>query len=707
MYSQRHKKGALNLPSLKCILLTLFLISFKTALGQEVSFLERSQVTNEGLYFWYPNGKKAFHYAANISPRGDCFTIVNGYIFFGWYKGGMRKRDLMLSRKRIGSGQWVTVQLPHKNTLIGPKVDGWGDSHNTISVGVSKTDGTIHVFYDHHNDPLKYIVSKQNTAFVEDDAFNINIFEPTRGYLAEGQNITITYPKVTENAQGDLIVNYRKGSAVGGNEMVHVYNSKTSTWSRSRMVIRGSGLPQVPVAERNYAYAPSPVLAGGNIYYGFSVRWARKKEEGILNEGVYVANCGPTMTSNWIDVNGQERTLPVQDYSPFLIDDPESLNGKGSSGGPSLAVSDRGDIHISYRSRGRDSQYYYTYVRKAGETEFTKHTGISKTGVAYGNRIYHVSISKSTGTITIQSTEAGTFSYRDDLVYQTNEVLGSSAVRIVDGKLVVIVEDRSNTNTDAQGIFSFVFQIGEDDGNPDPNPTPSPEPETPIITGKWYNLRNVETGRYMDANETALVTAVTFEGVDKEWHFVKTGDYYNIESRKQSGNGRGILRGVGLDNTVRVTNFDAPKADIDKQWTIEETNDGYYRFKLKSSQKYAVNSQENTVVMEDVDGNSGKWNLEEVGVAKQVLSLEEATPILENILAIYPNPATNNFTIALQGNLTGKLIISDMLGKQVYKAPIKTPKITLETGSIIKQGIYIVSIITPKGQAYYKKLVIR
>ena len=143
------------------LLLTACLFTSGTAWSQ-VTFLEESTITTEGLYFWYADGSKAYHYAASISPRGDGMTVVNGYIFFGWYKGG-----------------WVTVQLPHKNTLIQPG-NRWGDSHNTISVGVSKIDGTIHIFYDHHNTPLQYIVSKKNKAFAPDSAFILHAFAPTR-----------------------------------------------------------------------------------------------------------------------------------------------------------------------------------------------------------------------------------------------------------------------------------------------------------------------------------------------------------------------------------------------------------------------------------------------------------------------------------------------------------------------------------------------
>lgn len=680
------------------ILLTILSVLFLSSAFAQVEFLERSTVTNDGLYFWYPNEKKAYHYNPNISPRGDCFTVVNGYIFFGWYKGGMRNRNLMISRKRIGSGNWVTVQLPHKNTLIGPQKE-WGDSHNTISVGVSKTDGTIHIFYDHHNDPLKYIVSKKDAAFVADGDFKIGLFNKTRGYLAEGQNITITYPKVTENDQGDLIVNYRKGSAVGGNEMVHVYDSKTSTWSRSRMVLRGSGLPQVQVEDRNYAYAPPPVLAGGNLYYGFSVRWARKKDDGVLNEGVYVAQCGPTMTSKWRNVKDEAYSIPVQDYSPFLIDLPATKNGAGSSGGPSLAVSDRGDIHMAFRSRGKNaSDYYYTYVKKANSNEFEIINGVSKVGIAYGDRIYNTKIAKATGVITIESTEAGTFNYSTDLVYETGNVLGNSVVRIVDGKLVVVAEDRANKSTDSQPIRCYVFQLGE------------VEQEAQVdLSDGWYKIKNLETGRYLRSmGGNSIIAGSVSTGNDKQWQFIKSGDYYNIDSRT-TADGSGILRAV--QNDIIGTRRAAPRADVDKVWKLNEVASptGAYRIELRDTGRYIYNETTDgnkLVQLSTKVGDRSKWFLEKVGTSSKIAGAKNNVKDASSVL-VYPNPAKSTINIKLKGMNSAKVQIIDMLGKLVYSAStIGDDTLTLTKSNGLVSGLYLIQVTTSKGELFNEKLLV-
>ncbi|WP_016956569.1 BNR-4 repeat-containing protein [Catenovulum agarivorans] len=509
---------------LKCSALTLSAALAALASSNQslaaVSLIEEAQITDQGLYFWYPNDAKAYHYAANISPRGDCLTVVNGFAYFGWFKGGMNNRKLMLSRKRIGSGEWVSVEFPHKNTFI--ENTNWGDSHRTIALSVSEKDGTIHILFDHHNDPLNYIVSKKNLAFASDELFSkLTNFHNKREYLAEGQNVRITYPTLVENADGDIVVHYRKGSAVGGNEMVHVYNGES--WTRAKQVTRGSGLPYVAVEDRNYAYGKA-AFGNGDVYYTWSVRWAAKKADGILNEGVYLAKTGPTMTDEWEDLNGVKHPLPIQDYSPFLIDVPATPGGTGSSSGPGISVSDDGGIHLTYRGRTSNTDYHYTYSRKAGEQSFTKHVGKTLEGLPYEDKLYRA-IASSSGLITISSTVVGSIDDKPEFTLQTPYKFGNSIARIDNGRLVLIAEDRT-VQTDSQNLFSYIFDLT--DGEPLPpigpigpvDPTPIEPPEqsnqAPVVTFPQEHMDLVVgyQNLYLDIAASASVSGATITQVE-------------------------------------------------------------------------------------------------------------------------------------------------------------------------------------------------
>lgn len=440
-------------PVALCLLALLLPGPASSAAAEGVRLIDQSVVTDEGLYFWYPNGKKAYHYAPNISPRGDCFAVAGGHVFFGWYRGGMTERDLMISRKKIGSGEWVTVQLPHKNTLIG-RAASWGESHNTIAVDVSTKDGTIHIFYDHHNDPLKYIVSKPGGAFAPDEDFTIDLFEPTRGYLAKGEPIRITYPHVTKIGDGELLVNYRRGSAIGGNEIMHRYNG--STWSRALQVTRGAA-PHIPDDMRNYAYGSAPVAVGDDVYYAFSVRWKRQKADGRANQGLYLAKWDVNETGTWEDPWGKKHKLPIEDYAPFQVADPPTDNQRGIGRGPQLTVSEAGAVAINFSGNGPAERNKYVVTRAPGERRFTVTPGSARLGDFWGERLY--SVQRSKGRITLQSRRVNDPSWTDELSLETGITFGNAVTEVKDGVLVMIAEDRTIPNTDKQKIHCFVFEL--------------------------------------------------------------------------------------------------------------------------------------------------------------------------------------------------------------------------------------------------------
>jgi hypothetical protein len=116
------------------LVLALFLIAnfFPEESIAQVTFLESSKVTDEALYFWKADDPKPFHYGQSINPHGNCMKVSNGFVFYTWYRGGWADRTLMISRKKIGEGNWVHVALPAKMSLV----SGKGDTHLTTNVGV-------------------------------------------------------------------------------------------------------------------------------------------------------------------------------------------------------------------------------------------------------------------------------------------------------------------------------------------------------------------------------------------------------------------------------------------------------------------------------------------------------------------------------------------------------------------------------------------
>ncbi|WP_309027299.1 BNR-4 repeat-containing protein [Pelagicoccus enzymogenes] len=413
-----------------------------------VALNESTTVTDDALFFWKADDPKPYHYGAAINPHGNCVKVVNGYVFYTWYRGGFSDRALMVSRKKIGEGDWVHVELPGKLSLVGGK----GDTHLTTNIGVCPIDGTIHIMYDHHNEDLNYIVSAKNVAFAPDAEFTAANFLPQRDYLVPGKKVTgVTYPKLINNDQGELFFERRLGSAVGGNMMISYYDG--NAWSDEKMIIQGTGA-DVTQGERNYAYG-APYLLNGDFHYVYSVRWAESPTR--INEGVYIVNLGPRMDGAATTIDGKSYDLPIIDHAPFLIADPRSVpTTEGWSGGPQAAVSPKNDLYLRVNPKGTDD---FTYLRTAGESEFSVFRAKGAIGEFYGNRMYKVNTNG--GKLSVQSTLAGELDWRTDFAIDTGINVQKSQVQMEDGKIVAVFAEKEAS--DEVTIHCYVFDINKTD----------------------------------------------------------------------------------------------------------------------------------------------------------------------------------------------------------------------------------------------------
>ena len=428
----------------------LFLTVFFTNsfFAQHIKLLENNIVTNDAFYFWKADDPQPYHYAAAINPHGNCAKVSNGYVFYTWYRGGWADRTLMISRKKIGEGNWVHVALPAKLSLVGGK----GDTHLTTNVGICPIDGTVHLMFDHHNEELNYIKSKKNIAYAPDSEFKAANFLPQQDYLIPGKVVDgVTYPDLFTNNQGEMYFERRLGAAVGGSIIMTYYNG--DVWSPETTIIQGTG-NAVSQGERNFAYGEA-ALINGKFYYTYSVRWAESPTE--ANEGIYLMELGSRMDSKATTVGGKSYDLPIIDHKPFLIADPRSVPDEyGWGGGPQVAISPKNDIYLYVKPRGTLGA---SYLKKAEETTFTKNNDNSALGIFYGNRMYKF-ITNGEDLI-INSCLAGTYNWREDFRMEVGSKFRKS-IKIMDNGTIVAIYG-GNENSDKTSIHCYVFKIEKSD----------------------------------------------------------------------------------------------------------------------------------------------------------------------------------------------------------------------------------------------------
>ena len=224
-----------------------------------------------------------------------------------------------------------------------------------------------------------------------------------------------------------------------------------------------------------------------------------------------------------------------------------------------------------------------------------------------------------------------------------------------------------------------------------------------------FRLRNVATGQFLtDAGSSATAVSMTNSGepTNTHWTFVESGSYFNIDSETL-----GILRAPGANGpggayVVVSTTKAAPASDTDKTWTIHHNEtDDTYRFESRTAGRFLYHNADGSVThsIASADDDRSKW---EAIPTSQSLSVSDN--LLDNAsLKVYPNPAKNNFTIALSNISEADVIIYNTFGKVVYKEKTNTGDIKFDNNNNLTPGIYLIKAISGDGKVYHTKLIIR
>jgi hypothetical protein len=210
------------------ILLSL-IIPFSSAAGIKVkktgdTVIESNALTIDGNFGQAINGK-AF--------QQDAMATHNGFQYAGYYNA---QRFVCIARRKLPGSVWEILELKDYHFKS-------NDAHNTISIGICPEDGTIHIAFDHHNDPLHYRVSKKYVASNPGEVkWEASIFGAVTSELEKGNSIVITYPRFWQTPDGGLQFCYRRGGSGNGDRMLVDYDPATGNWKNTRQIDSGKGM---------------------------------------------------------------------------------------------------------------------------------------------------------------------------------------------------------------------------------------------------------------------------------------------------------------------------------------------------------------------------------------------------------------------------------------------------------------------------------
>lgn len=163
----------------------------------------------------------------------DALATHNGYQYMTFYDG---ERRVCISRRKLPAGEWATIQFPDYFFAS-------NDAHNIVSLGICPNDGTIHLSFDHHANPLRYRISVKGLAtHPEKHEWSIASFGPILDTLDNQKLLRITYPKFWPTPDGDLQFSYRAGGSGNGERFLVDYNGKIGKWENHRQIDSALGV---------------------------------------------------------------------------------------------------------------------------------------------------------------------------------------------------------------------------------------------------------------------------------------------------------------------------------------------------------------------------------------------------------------------------------------------------------------------------------
>lgn len=805
----------------RVFLLVLFLIPL--FISAQVTLEKEVKITDIGLHFngrkvssdTAPNSTTGYDYAfgPQISAHGDCVATYKNYVFVTWYKGGKTNRNMMLTRYNTETGTKKTIEFPHKHT--GFRNVWWiGESHNTIAVGVSPLDGTIHLLFDMHaysrtrpsdgslsDDYFRYSYSVKNAAEVSDEEFTLNLFVKDNGINGDYTHLSLngvenhgvfsdfTYPKFFLNDFGDLFFSMRKGSSPNGGYHFTKYNAATSNWSDFIQFAQPNASSYGQAY--NWGMYGSLKYLNGKIGIGFQRRLNNQQDKYLYQNGLYYGySDDQSGRSQWKNHKGEDITIPLRDADDILVFEPGDLVETTQKdkvymvGGFDWTVTEKGDVHIIGRVKDNENnitKHVHTY-KPQGASDFITTTNFSGGSKLYtsGDDVFIIGLNSS-GRVLVQKSRGDTSNFVKVYEGTSGRQFRHGVVEISDGKLYYYLMERQSGDQQplylqiidldiqlgpqpfATSILSPVagqiFNVGEhvqlyanatsDEGEitkvefyindvlfeetiqspyakiwtPNEIGTYSiksiayktntasvvsseitvevKEVDITDLSGSIYNLKNVETGKYLRSSGSTIIASDTNEGMDKEWSFVKSDvpgfDYYNIDSEV-----KGTIRFKGGASTPELvsTSFAAPNQAVDKIWTVIANDDGSYSFETKNQGRYLYHAEDNTMTHSSRNDDRSKWLVE-----SSILSVANQE-FIKSFVRIYPNPAKDRFTIRLKNSSGIKGIeIYNILGKRIYQKKPKGDILIVENNRLTK-GVYLVKVISKVNKVHFSKLVI-
>ena len=170
--------------------------------------------------------------------QGQALTSFNGYeyaVYWATDKVTAPAAHVAVARRELPDGSWQVIDLvgsPFRNGVRKGTQEPF-DAHNTCSIGICPKDGSIHIAYDLHNNPLRYRVTAPGVASTPGTSkWDESFFQPERDELVPGQPVQqVCYPYFARTPAGDLQLFVRRGGSGDGSWWLWNYSGTSHAWT--------------------------------------------------------------------------------------------------------------------------------------------------------------------------------------------------------------------------------------------------------------------------------------------------------------------------------------------------------------------------------------------------------------------------------------------------------------------------------------------
>ncbi len=296
-----------------------------------------------------------------VSFQDQIIATLGAYQYTAYYNSVSGVERIVLARRTVDGfevGPWESFQtsLEFTNGDESGAGTSW-NAHNTISLGICETDGTLHLAWDHHGHTLKYCKSIPGLCTTQTSSWGSGMLLPTQNWLvAPGQTVSsVTYPQFISTPSGGLYMNWRIGGSGNGDQLFSVYQPGTGNWSSPVTFIDRAGNYQGSNSRCPYIngfdFAPD-----GSIH----VTWTWRESAGSSNHDICYAysSDGGLTWKNRADQTIADTSIGGEIHlnSPGIIFKPTDMN-QLLINQQTQCVDGDGRVHVLMLHRREDPGY--------------------------------------------------------------------------------------------------------------------------------------------------------------------------------------------------------------------------------------------------------------------------------------------------------------------------------------------------------------